>query len=1253
MTINMKDHSSTTATTANPSNNTTGFENMLYEYVKKQFDSDSIKYMKVDDIPLSDTDEEGRVRNMRIEKFFIDLKFKEDSIDTDKSKDVESPEDRDGQNENIGFVQHTLNTLLKITPVAENSENLTDFEQKIALRKERNWLVKGNAGQGKSTLLQFLTKLLYANYLVNTNKEQSFVDSASEFLTESRNLKIENFHNKYLPIRVVLSDYDDFVTRSDESNKNLLSYIASQILNGKKMSEKSFNAFKEDCWNYLIYRNFILLFDGFDEITQNKDYIKSQIDHFADVSVMSKSNILTITSTRRESSEAFSDKEYDIFNLLELDKESVFEYVDRYSKKFNTETKKTFLDDIREKYISDSDVHGLMKTPLEVTLICLVRETVSKIPSSRNGLYDNYIDMYFTRAAGKSNGEFKFLNDDEKRNIIKGILYRIGYECVINSRKEITAEDIVKYICEENRFDNDQIISSWAEDSTKAIRKTITKGLGLLVPIPNSPNRFSIINHASISEYLASKYIQSLCDSNNDETYIIKLAYNLRFNEVLKFALEYYSINKPKIAYKILSSLAHNIEDFSEFHPVINSINLKAYHAMKILSYNIFSDLPACQSVLISQATKIFAMDVTESDDSPMELIIDYISNQANSSQLIDNIFIQMNDIHKKGYNFWEAYKTLFAHDLIKDEALLYPVIDNYIGKCLAQYVDTSDENIKDNELFNWLRYPLRNNRKSFLETLLTIKNKAGTLCLPNGFKISSLEQLYTMELIRAQLKSFPKNTELYRISQRALNVDRTLLITSESKQLYTQNISTPNKDEQAAYKLTISVVDKEENKTKIETLIDLCQKYNLPAFAEVFKTLANFNEDTFIGFAHKLYAGEYTDELRAVLGEFNYPKFGSDLYCHPIFIAIDEVLNDTTTFNESEYRDNFSIYSEGKELKSLSEAIKLSYTSPVQIFMSFSKEAEFMDFMTSVFDAFLVEYVNFEDGPQRDLYIHNLLFIFQMAEEHLYREKYNKNCDSVLSLYREKLAPYKDIIIELLNWFVKSDSSLTNTRFVCAVLNYILFTTDFAECFSLLEKFDFGKYNKNYDKAIRNLNYKRVSASASAHNIKSSDFYLKIIDNLSNLVLAHNRIDALHYLELLFLQIDGKSRELVERHSTIKQLLEKCESKGAISKVLKIISNIIKWNEKVNGINCQIIAEEIKDCATNSPIICSWMTYDMFFRFLRENYREPSAKSDYCLLISSILSCVPVDSEHLGVRQRMQKHLLSELNSLQLVFRP
>lgn len=413
--------------------------------------------------------------------------------------------------------------------IDENCYNILDNYSRI--------LIVDMAGMGKSTIVKY-------------------------FACQGVNL------DKCIPIVVEL--------RRVEKNQSILEYIQIQINSLDK------NIKKEEIVDILKKGDFVIFFDGYDEITnENKSDILDAIQEFT-----SKATNTKIVITSREEDDLNSLGEYKCVNIKPLTEEEAYRLVEKYDN--GGEISKKLIKRLEEDSSMDI-LKEFLENPLLVSLLYKTFEYKEEIPYKKIDFYEQVYAALFNdhdKTKGSAYVHEKKTKLDKFQ--FEQILRVFGFLSLKEDKIEYTNQLIHRLLEQAiKRF-------SWLKISIDDFLYDITHAVPF---IQKDGNEYKWV-HKSFMEYFASCFI---CYDNKEfeKQYFEKMIddnYSKKYYNVLDFCYDMDALNFRK--YVILPYLEKYVEkyDKSFCNDYFNIFEKKTLHLarqivsiskdMRIIGYN-------------------------------------------------------------------------------------------------------------------------------------------------------------------------------------------------------------------------------------------------------------------------------------------------------------------------------------------------------------------------------------------------------------------------------------------------------------------------------------------------------------------------------------------------------------------------------------------------------------------------------------------------------------------------------------------
>lgn len=294
---------------------------------------------------------------------------------------------------------------LEVEDLAESEAGAATALLSGALHRFRNSIVlEGAPGQGKSTITQYVAQV-YRMRLLHKEEELS---------------KIEKSHQEgkmYLPVKVDLRDFATWLSRKhpfDATNdlpvpekwqKNLESFLVFLI--GYYAQNLDFNA--TDFQAIVKASSILLLFDGLDEvaeISQRKDVVEEIVRGTKKLREMAASLQTVVTSRPAAfaNSPGMPKDSFAYFRLGSLPKPIITAYAEKWMKCRRLDDKeKSEIRSILKYKLDEPHIRELARNPMQLSILLgLIRSRGASLPDKRTALYEQYVDLFFSRESEKS-----------------------------------------------------------------------------------------------------------------------------------------------------------------------------------------------------------------------------------------------------------------------------------------------------------------------------------------------------------------------------------------------------------------------------------------------------------------------------------------------------------------------------------------------------------------------------------------------------------------------------------------------------------------------------------------------------------------------------------------------------------------------------------------------------------------------------------------------------------------------------------
>lgn len=367
---------------------------ILCRYLNKSFQGDRFSRMEQ---AGSVTDEK-----LTLQKVFVDLKA--------------YPENQNADTEGAMFVREMIRQ--------GNCENRKPDEEQQK-RDIRKYLLLGTAGQGKSTVCQYLVQIYRAAFLKRYSQKGLGAEHKS-FLKEYEKVVGEPVQCVRIPIHVVIKEYAAWMKKQveKEESSDIVGYICYQM---KRKTSEEFSAqmFRE----LLKIFSWVFVFDGLDEVpdSSNRSAVIQELQEFQknELDMVSCDAITICTSRPQGNLEGLNVNNYCRLRLRELTVKQCLEYLERLVEQMsNSESEKERFMEVLRESAKDPVVSYLMKSPLQATIVTILVKTGGRPPRDRYNLFATYYETIKNREKQKDT----LVSLHDSMDWIDDLHYQIAYQ---------------------------------------------------------------------------------------------------------------------------------------------------------------------------------------------------------------------------------------------------------------------------------------------------------------------------------------------------------------------------------------------------------------------------------------------------------------------------------------------------------------------------------------------------------------------------------------------------------------------------------------------------------------------------------------------------------------------------------------------------------------------------------------------------------------------------------------------------------
>jgi CTP:phosphocholine cytidylyltransferase-like protein len=292
----------------------------------------------------------------------------------------------------------------------------------------------GGPGQGKSTLTQFFCQLHRCTFIQQHSSKKLTIeisDACDIIIDQCTQEKLKTPNIARFPLRIELNRFAAALANGNSTS--LFDYILNRI---QERSERTLDS--SDLRKWLSCYPWIIALDGLDEVpaSSNRTQVLSSIQDFLIDAYDCNADLLLIATSRPQGyDDDFSESNYEHYKLSELDNEQALHYASRLIKrKWGDDEDKvqTLISRMTRASTEDSTVR-LMKSPLQVTIMALLVESLGEPPKERWRLFNEYYQVINRREKERDIPAAKLLNNFQAD--IDFIHQKVGIRLQIRSEK--------------------------------------------------------------------------------------------------------------------------------------------------------------------------------------------------------------------------------------------------------------------------------------------------------------------------------------------------------------------------------------------------------------------------------------------------------------------------------------------------------------------------------------------------------------------------------------------------------------------------------------------------------------------------------------------------------------------------------------------------------------------------------------------------------------------------------------------------
>lgn len=418
--------------------------------------------------------------------------------------------------------------------------------RKAFLREEhlikRDYLLLGTAGQGKSTVCQYLIQIYRAAWLVQSSVYGSRKEVEGFWTEYEKNMPVK-MKCRRIPVHITVKEYAAWLQKRVEQQEpyDVLLYIKEQIR--RKTSEE---VSLENLRELFAGLAWIFVFDGLDEVpsSSNRERLIGGITDFlyGELRRVNCDNMVICTSRPQGNLEGLRDGDFQRLRLADFSKERCLVYLERLMGQMSRseEERERFMKVLRES-AEDEVVSHLMKSPLQATIVAILVKTGGKPPRDRYNLFDTYYQTMKNREKQKETLEALHDTFDWMDEIHYRLALRLQKESESdhNPSAAITKTPLLEMIRNYLKEKGDE---EEAERLSRIFFDILTKRLSFITDV-NTEGEY-MFSIRSMQEFLAANEIVRQREKDLLEE-LNRIAPSAYWRNVFLFALGYMNKNKP------------------------------------------------------------------------------------------------------------------------------------------------------------------------------------------------------------------------------------------------------------------------------------------------------------------------------------------------------------------------------------------------------------------------------------------------------------------------------------------------------------------------------------------------------------------------------------------------------------------------------------------------------------------------------------------------------------------------------------
>ncbi|MGC1021531.1 hypothetical protein WKH71_11820 [Pantoea agglomerans] len=331
-----------------------------------------------------------------------------DRIALSSKNDMVNEFDSDYKNENFSAIK---NLLYISSQRLDQKSNYDKNKQGYLSQIPGRVVFIGGPGQGKSTLTQFFCQMHRAALLSQHSSQIMTPEVTNAYKLIVEQCDIERISPPQLPrfpLKVDLNRFASALAKRETSS--LLNYVLEII---KRRCDREIDS--NDLRSWLKAYPWLLALDGLDEVpaSSNRIEVLEKIDDFLIDAHECNADLMIVATSRPQGyNDDFTEKYYCHLNLSPLTSTNALHYAKRLiTRRWGADHDKVtqFLQRIGRASEEESTVR-LMKSPLQVTIMALLVESLGEPPKERWRLFNEYYQVINRREKERDIPAAKLLN---------------------------------------------------------------------------------------------------------------------------------------------------------------------------------------------------------------------------------------------------------------------------------------------------------------------------------------------------------------------------------------------------------------------------------------------------------------------------------------------------------------------------------------------------------------------------------------------------------------------------------------------------------------------------------------------------------------------------------------------------------------------------------------------------------------------------------------------------------------------------